>query len=175
MPRCERRGRSRRDGARARAAVRGTGIAVVMLALMVLLALALPRSVVAEEPLSPEALEIANELNCPVCEGQSVRDSNSQLARQMRQVIQQKLDAGESPEQIKSYFVERYGIGILREPPKQGFTWALWWGPIVGLVFGGAVLYAYLSRRASAAERQAADLDTEELRRVEERLLSEAE
>lgn len=155
--------------------VRGVGIAAWVLTLVVLFALALPFSVAAEEPLSPEALEIANELNCPVCEGQSVRDSNSQLARQMRQVIQQKLDAGESPEQIKAYFVERYGIGILREPPKEGFTWALWWGPVVGLAFGAAVLYAYLSHRVAAAERQAAELDAEELRRIEERLLSEAE
>ena len=161
-----RRGQGR--GQRARA-VRWLIFAVLVLTLVV------PVRVAAREQLSPEALKIANELNCPVCEGQSVRDSNSQLARQMRQVIQQKLDAGESPEQIKAYFVERYGIGILREPPKQGFIWALWWGPVVGLVFGGAVLYAYLSHRASAAERQDADLDTEELRRVEERLLSEAE
>jgi len=174
MPGLDRRGPSR-HAVWARVAARGRGIAVLVLALAVLFALSMPLPVWAEEPLSPEALAIANELNCPVCEGQSVRDSNSQLARQMRQVIQQKLDAGESPDQIKAYFVERYGIGVLREPPKQGFTWALWWGPVVGLVFGAAVLYAYLSRRAAAAQRQDSDLDTEDLRRLEERLLSEAE
>lgn len=144
-----------------------------LLLTLMLLVLALPLAAAAEEPLSPEALAIANELNCPVCQGQSVRDSNSQLARQMRQVIQQKLDAGESPEAIKAYFVQRYGIEILREPPREGFIWALWWGPVIGLAFGGAVLFAYLRRVSSQPPSE--EIDSEVLQRVEERLLSGAE
>lgn len=145
----------------------------MLLLALTILALALPLAAAAEEPLSPEALAIANELNCPVCQGQSVRDSNSQLARQMRQVIQQKLDAGESPEAIKAYFVQRYGIEILREPPREGFIWALWWGPVIGLVVGGAVLFAYLRRVSSQPPSE--EIDSEALQRVEERLLSGAE
>ncbi len=145
----------------------------MLLLALTILALALPLAAAAEEALSPEALEIANELNCPVCQGQSVRDSNSQLARQMRQVIQQKLDAGESPEAIKAYFVQRYGIEILREPPREGFIWALWWGPVIGLALGGAVLFAYLRRVSSQPPSE--EIDSEVLQRVEERLLSGAE
>lgn len=142
-------------------------------AAVVLVLLLAAQPVAAEEQLSPEALEIANEMNCPVCQGQSVRDSNSQLARQMREVIQQKLEAGESPEQIKAYFVERYGVEILREPPREGFIWVLWWGPVVGLAFGVVVLLAYLRHRSSGAAGE--PLDPDELRRVEERLLSHAD
>ncbi len=124
----------------------------------------------AEEALSPEALEIANQLNCPVCQGQSVRDSNSELARQMRQLIQQKLEAGESREDILQYFVDRYGVSVLREPPRQGYFWILWWGPLVGLVGGTLLLVLYLRRRDSAVGGVEEPVPSEELRRVEQLL-----
>jgi len=122
----------------------------------------------AEEALSPEALEIANQLNCPVCQGQSVRDSNSELARQMRQLIQQKLDAGESREEILQYFVDRYGVSVLREPPRQGYFWVLWWGPVVGLVGGILLLVLYFRRRDAEASGIEEPVAPEELRRVEQ-------
>jgi cytochrome c-type biogenesis protein CcmH len=145
------------------------------LLLALALALALPASMFAEEALSPEALSIANELSCPVCQGQSVRDSNSELARQMRQVIQRKLEMGESPDAIKAYFVERYGIEILREPPRAGTTLALWWGPPVGLAVGAILLVAYLRQRGRNAEELSTEVDPAALRRVESHLLSDLE
>ncbi len=122
----------------------------------------------AEEALSPEALQIANQLNCPVCQGQSVRDSNSELARQMRQLIQQKLDAGESREEILQYFVDRYGVSVLREPPRKGYFWALWLGPVVGLVGGTLLLVLYLRQRDAAVGGLGEPVAPEELRRVEQ-------
>ncbi len=121
----------------------------------------------AEEPLSPEALEIANQLNCPVCQGQSVRDSNSELARQMRQLIQEKLDQGQTREEILAYFVERYGVSVLREPPRQGFLWLLWWGPAIGLVIGILVVALYLRQRRPATEEPASEMPPAALERVE--------
>ena len=122
----------------------------------------------AEEALSPEALQIAHQLNCPVCQGQSVRDSNSELARQMRQLIQQKLDAGESREEIFQYFVDRYGVSVLREPPRQGYFWALWLGPVVGLVGGTVLLVLYLRQRVAAVSSSGEPVAPEDLRRVEQ-------
>ncbi|MDW7981327.1 MAG: cytochrome c-type biogenesis protein CcmH [Thermomicrobium sp.] len=124
-------------------------------------------SVRAEEPLSPEALEIANQLNCPVCQGQSVRDSNSELARQMRQLIQQKLDAGESRQAILDYFVQRYGVGVLREPPRQGYLWLLWWGPVIVLAVGAVVLVLYLRRHVRGPGETHPTAPPEELERLE--------
>ncbi len=121
----------------------------------------------AEEPLSPEALEIANQLNCPVCQGQSVRDSNSELARQMRQLIQEKLDQGQTREEILAYFVERYGVSVLREPPRQGFLWLLWWGPAIGLVIGILAVALYLRQRRPTTEESASDAPPAALERVE--------
>ncbi len=129
----------------------------------------------AEEPLSPEALEIANQLNCPVCQGQSVRDSNSELARQMRQLIQQKLDAGESRDEILQYFVQRYGVSVLREPPRQGYLWLLWWGPVVGLVIGILLVAVYLRRRGESSSNGMVPVELEELERVERLLGAEGD
>jgi cytochrome c-type biogenesis protein CcmH len=101
----------------------------------------------ADEPLSPEALSIANALNCPVCTGESVRDSSAQLAHDIRQLIQQMLDQGKTRQQIMDYFVNAYGITILRQPPKHGFSLALWWFPVVAVLAGLAILVGFLTQR----------------------------
>jgi cytochrome c-type biogenesis protein CcmH len=144
-----------------------------------LLAFVLPVAVGAKEALSPEALEIANRLNCPVCEGQSVRDSNSQLARDMRATIQDKLNEGHTREEILDYFVDRYGVGILREPPKSGFFLTLWWAPVIGLAIGVLVLGTFVAqrRRKPGAERSgtAKSEDDDDLSRYEAQVLKALE
>lgn len=87
---------------------------------------------------------IAKELRCPVCQGETVADSNAQISIDMRGLIRQKLEAGESREQILQYFVARYGEKILATPPPRGFTLGVWVVPILallaGLVIVGVVL-----------------------------------
>lgn len=117
-----------------------------------------PASAIAtDQAMSPEALEIANSLNCPVCEGQSVRDSNAQLARDMRRTIQELLDAGYTEEEVRDYFVDRYGVGILREPPKSGFFMTLWWAPVIGVAIGALVLGTFLTQRKKPATAKKSD------------------
>lgn len=127
-----------------------------------------------DEPLSPEALSIANSLNCPVCQGESVRDSNAQLAHDIRQLIQQKLDQGESRQQIMDYFVNRYGVTILRQPPKHGFSLALWWIPVGALAAGLLILGGFVTQRRrsvlAAAESEPSPVDDPELARFEQRV-----
>ena len=130
----------------------------------------------ADEPLSAEALSIANSLNCPVCTGESVRDSSSQLAHDMRALIQQKLDQGQSRQQIMDYFVNAYGITILRQPPKHGFSLALWWIPVVAVIAGAGILVSFLTQRrrwnaaVATSEVPAVDVDEDDavLARYEE-------
>lgn len=109
-----------------------------------------------EQALSPKALEISNELNCPVCEGQSVRDSNAQLARDMRRTVQDMLDEGYTEQEIRDYFVDRYGVGILREPPKSGFFMTLWWAPVIGVGIGALVLGTFITQRKRKTSNKAA-------------------
>ena len=107
----------------------------------------------ARAPASDSALEartsaIAATLRCPVCQGESIQDSPASLAREMRAVVKDKLRAGESPEQIKAYFVARYGEWILLEPTTKGLNLALYALP-VALVVGGLTLVVILVRRWS--------------------------
>ena len=88
---------------------------------------------------------IASRMMCPVCEGQTVNDSSSGLAKDMRALIRQKVEAGESDQQILDEFVASYGDGILTEPPKRGISLGVWFGPVVGLVLGVALLVGVLS------------------------------
>jgi len=97
------------------------------------------------ETVEEEARHIGKQLQCPVCNGAPVSDSPSELAGQMRSVIRAKLQAGETEQQIVQYFVERYGDGVLIEPPRRGFTMIVWLGPVVVLAIGGLVLWRLLS------------------------------
>jgi cytochrome c-type biogenesis protein CcmH len=96
------------------------------------------------DPLDDEARRIGKQLQCPVCSGASVADSPSDLAGQMRAVIRAKLEAGERDDQIIAYFVERYGVGVLIEPPRRGIGLAVWLAPITMLAAGAVLLWRLL-------------------------------
>ncbi len=100
----------------------------------------------ADSLLEARTTAVAAKLRCPVCQGESIQDSPSSLAREMRSVVKEKLRAGESPEQIEAYFVGRYGEWILLEPTKKGLNILLYIFPFV-LVIGGVTLVVVLVRR----------------------------
>lgn len=100
-------------------------------------------------PVSEETVhEIGAQLRCVVCQSLSVADSPSETANQMRGIIRERLAAGDSPEQVKAYFVEKYGLWILLAPPREGFNLLVWVVPFVGLGVG-LVLVLVLMRRWS--------------------------
>jgi cytochrome c-type biogenesis protein CcmH len=101
---------------------------------------------VSADPLDEAVRRVARQLMCPVCEGQTVAESNSGLAQDMRTVIRTKLQAGENEQQILEEFVQSYGEGILAEPPKRGLGLVAWVGPIVAIAIG-ALLLAVLARQ----------------------------
>ena len=116
---------------------------VIAACLLALLAVA-SVSTVAAQSVDEQAREIAKQLQCPICNGSTVADSPSDLAGQMRVVIRQKVEAGESRDQIIQYFVDRYGDSILVEPPRHGIGLAVWLAPVVILVIGGVILWLVL-------------------------------
>ena len=114
----------------------------------------------AEEPDLPtrkRMWSIAERLDCPVCQGQSVRESNAQLAAQMREIITIRLQAGQSEEQIMRFFADRYGPGVLREPPREGLALGVWIGPLVILALGIAALGWVLVRGRQPAPTRSND------------------
>ena len=92
------------------------------------------------DTLEDQIAEISGELMCPVCEGQSVAESNAQLARDMRAVIKTKLLEGNTKEEIMDYFVSSYGEVILASPPPKGFSIILWLLPVLSVLIGAAII-----------------------------------
>jgi cytochrome c-type biogenesis protein CcmH len=89
---------------------------------------------------------VASRLMCPVCAGQTVAESDSAVAREMRDVIRSKLQAGEPPDAILNFFVGQFGDSVLAEPPRRGLALLLYAGPAAG-VAGGLALAIVLIRR----------------------------
>ena len=123
-------------------------------------------------PLSAASLEkqvqqVAAELRCPVCQGLSVADSPSQMANQMRDLIRERLEAGESPEAVKAYFVERYGEWILLAPKKEGLNLLVWLFPFLGLAGGTVGLLLVLRRWKQRPSTAPASVDSVDLAYLE--------
>lgn len=100
----------------------------------------------ADTALEARTSAVAATLRCPVCQGESIQESPSALAQQMRAVVRDRLRAGQTPDQIKAYFVSRYGEWILLEPTMKGLNLALYVLPIL-LIVGGLLLVVFLVRR----------------------------
>lgn len=116
-----------------------------------------------EARLEEETSRVASTLRCPVCQGLSIEDSPSDMARDMRGIVREQLAEGKSPEEIKQYFVRGYGEWILLEPRAEGFNLAVYILPVV-LLLGGATLIVILTRRwtrASPASKTLASEDPE--------------
>jgi cytochrome c-type biogenesis protein CcmH len=93
---------------------------------------------------------LAAELRCPVCQGLSLQDSPSDLAQQMRAVIRDQLKAGKTPDQVRGYFLEKYGEWILLEPKPNGVNLLVYALPILALL-GGLVVVGGAVRKWTAA------------------------
>jgi cytochrome c-type biogenesis protein CcmH/NrfF len=99
-----------------------------------------------DEELEARTREVAAMLRCPVCQGESIQDSPADLAREMRAVVRDQLAEGRTPEEVKAYFVDRYGEWILLAPPARGFNLFLYVLPFAGLVVGGGALFIVARR-----------------------------
>ncbi len=102
--------------------------------------------------------QIAAQLRCVVCQNLSVADSPSEMANQMRGIIRERLQGGDTPEQVIAYFVDKYGEWILLSPRPQGFNLLVWILPFAATAIG-FVAVLLLARRWSrrAASRPAGD------------------
>lgn len=119
---------------------------VTLAAIVMLLAFAVP--VVAQTPTPNEINAVARELWCPLCNGVRLDNCELQACVQMKEVIAQKLVAGESTDQIKAYFVAQYGDVVLGQPSREGFNLIVWLFPILATVVGlGWIAYLVLSWR----------------------------
>jgi len=94
-----------------------------------------------------QAMTLMQEIRCLVCQGQSVADSDAELAGDMRALIRQRIAAGEKPADIRAWLIQRYGDWVSFSPPVKPLTWPLWAAPILILIAGGVLAGRKLSRR----------------------------
>ena len=94
-----------------------------------------------------KAQELMQEIRCLVCQGQSIADSDAELAGDMRDLVRRRIAAGEKPEHIRSWLIERYGDWISYRPSAKPIAWPLWAAPIILLIFGGAIAAGRLRRK----------------------------
>jgi cytochrome c-type biogenesis protein CcmH len=90
----------------------------------------------ADSVLEARTAEVAAQLRCPVCQGLSIQDSPSELSQQMRSVVKDQLRAGKSPDEVKAYFISKYGEWILLEPKPKGFNVLVYAMPILLVAVG---------------------------------------
>jgi len=120
---------------------------VVLLALAALTLVAVHRPA---PPLSARVDGVARTLRCPTCQGESAAASDSPIARSMRAEVRQQLTRGRSPEQIRAWFVGRYGDSIVTTPPSGGAGVVLWLAPLVALALGALLVTVFARARADA-------------------------
>ncbi|UPG96347.1 cytochrome c-type biogenesis protein [Luteibacter aegosomatissinici] len=107
--------------------------------------------------------KLSAELRCPMCQNETLADSNAPIAHDLRRQIFEMMQAGKSDAEIKAYLVDRYSDFVLYKPPVEPKTWLLWFGPLVVLVLGGLVVAVQVRRRArTAPATTAAANDTED-------------
>jgi len=88
-----------------------------------------------------KAAALMHSLRCLVCQGQSIADSDAEMAGDMRALVRQKIAAGESPDDIRDWLVARYGKWVSYDPPLDAMTAPLWIAPLLLLGIGGWVAY----------------------------------
>jgi cytochrome c-type biogenesis protein CcmH len=82
------------------------------------------------------ARELMESIRCLVCQGQSIADSDADMAGDMRALIRERVESGEKPEAVRSWLVERYGNWVTYDPPMQGVASVLWIAPLGFLLLG---------------------------------------
>ena len=123
-------------------------VSIWTLALLLVAAPVAPaRAASGADPAGEEAVHaIAARLRCVVCQNLSVADSPSDMARQMRDLIRERLAAGDTPAQVETYFVQRYGEWVLLAPRPHGLNLLLWLAPFAAVAGGLALVLSLVHR-----------------------------
>ncbi|MEO7085667.1 MAG: cytochrome c-type biogenesis protein [Gemmatimonadaceae bacterium] len=103
-------------------------------------------SVTKDSALEARTSAVASQLRCPICQGLSIQDSPSDLSQQMRSLVRDQLAAGKTPDEVKAYFVSKYGEWILLAPKPSGFNLLAYALPIGVVVIGGLGIFVAVRR-----------------------------
>nr|WP_188914044.1 cytochrome c-type biogenesis protein [Salinarimonas ramus] len=110
-----------------------------------------PSEMLDDPALEERAREVSKGLRCLVCQNQSIDDSDAPLARDLRTLVRERIEAGDTNDQVVEFVVDRYGDFVLLRPPVNAYTIALWVAPTLVLIAGAAGLVLTIRRRRIAA------------------------
>jgi cytochrome c-type biogenesis protein CcmH len=108
---------------------------------------------------------LTEELRCLVCQNQNIADSHAELAQDLRRKVYEKLNSGETNDQIIDYMTERYGDFVLYRPPFNARTLILWLAPVLTLLVGGVGFWSLL-KRSKKAEPELSASESERLNKL---------
>lgn len=132
------------------------------LGLFLLMLVAMPTLAIADSRLPPadmaytqlpdpaqeaQAKALMTTLRCVVCQGQSIADSDAEMAGDMRSLVRKRIAAGEKPQAVRAWLIERYGNYVTYDPPLSGVTAPLWIAPMLLLGLGTWIARASFKRR----------------------------
>ncbi|WP_334128415.1 cytochrome c-type biogenesis protein [Sneathiella sp.] len=127
-----------------------------------------------EDPaLEARARAVSAEIRCLVCQNQSILDSNADLAKDLRQIVRERIALGDSDSDVRAYLVSRYGDWVLLDPPFKLTTLLLWLGPAIIFIGGLIVTFLFLRGRSRPATEAAPAAFTREEEAELERLLGD--
>ena len=126
-----------------------------------------PDEILEDKLLEERARVISKELRCLVCQNQSIDDSDAPLARDLRVLVRERLQAGESDEKVIKFVVDRYGDFVLLRPPIKASTLALWISPIAILIVGVILLLMRFRKQEKNMPVKVEPLSSEETKKLE--------
>ncbi len=108
------------------------------------------------------ARDISGDIRCLVCQNQSILDSNADLAKDLRQIVRERITLGDSDAEVRDYLVRRYGDWVLLDPPFKITTYLLWIGPAVIFLIGAILMIIFLRGRRGQAQEAATAITRDE-------------
>ena len=148
-------------------------VAVLMLGLAAPAVAVQPDEMLPDPTMEQRARDLSQHLRCLVCQNQSIDDSDAGLAKDLRILVRERIQAGDSDQQVLEFLTSRYGDFVLLRPPFDLATALLWLSPAAILLAGGiGIAFAARRRRATAAAKPAG-LSAEEEKRVAELMRGE--
>jgi len=120
---------------------------IALIALSCTPALALNIEDKLENPaLENRAVEVFSSIRCVVCAGESIADSRADLAKDLRAFVREKIKENYTNNQVLDFIAQRYGDAILMRPPLNENTYLLWFGPLIILVSGFAIMLLFIKK-----------------------------
>lgn len=123
-------------------------------------------SSMSDEEVKMRTEEIGRTLRCVVCQNQSIADSDATLAEDMRRLVEARVRAGDTDEEVRAFFQKNYGDFVLMEPPVKSSTWLLWFGPLIIVLAGLGWYVATVRKTSTTSTDEDAELSPEERARL---------